>query len=129
MIGAHLGLFAQLFGKKKSIILVFDVEGMHFWKDAPEDVSFLQAEHRHLFRIRIGMSVEHNEREKEIFLQQQLFQKYLKNKYERTMGNYKYHDFQNMSCESIAEEIIELNNSIQWVEVLEDNLGGARIER
>ena len=34
-----------------------------------------------------------------------------------------------MKGQSIAEEIIELNNSIQWVEVLEDNLGGARIER
>ena len=58
-----------------------------------------------------------------------LFQQYLKHKYETSVGEYKYHDFGNKSCEAIAEEIIKLDNSICWVEVLEDNLGGARIER
>ena len=53
----------------------------------------------------------------------------MKHKYETSVGEYKYHDFGNKSCEAIAEEIIKLDNSICWVEVLEDNLGGARIER
>ncbi len=129
MIGAHIGLMANLFDYKRKIILVFDVEGHHRWKDAPDDVFFLRDEHRHLFRVKICMSVAHNDREKEIFLQQQLFQQYLKHKYETSVGEYKYHDFGNKSCEAIAEEIIKLDNSICWVEVLEDNLGGARIER
>ena len=129
MIGAHLGLMANLFKMKKTIILVFDIEGHHSWKDAPDDVSFLKHNHRHLFRIRIGQSVSHNDREKEIFLQQQVFKNFLRFKYETSVGNYKFHDFGNMSCEAIAEEIINLDNTINWVEVLEDNLGGARIER
>ncbi|QDP49444.1 MAG: hypothetical protein Unbinned2716contig1000_25 [Prokaryotic dsDNA virus sp.] len=130
MISAHLGLFANLFAMKKLIILHFEIEGHHAWKDAPENIWFLSKEHRHLFTIRIGMNVEHNDREKEIFLQQQLFQEYLKTKYEKThLNDYTYHDFGNMSCEDIAEEIIKLDDSIHWVEVLEDNKGGARIER
>jgi len=129
MIGAHLGLMAHLFDFKRTIILVFDVEGHHRWKDAPDDVFFLRDEHRHLFRIKIGMKVNHNDRDKEIFLMQQLYKEYLKVKYEVCVGEYKYHDFGNMSCEAIAEEIIKLDNSICWVEVLEDNLGGAKIER
>tara|TARA_R100000781_G_C4070230_1_gene124213 strand:+ start:53 stop:442 length:390 start_codon:yes stop_codon:yes gene_type:complete len=129
MISAHLGLMAHLFGYKKSIILVFDIEGHHSWKDAPDSVGFLKHNHRHLFRIRIGMKVSHNDREKEIFLQQQLYQQYLRDKYQVHIDNYTYHDFGNMSCEAIGEEIIKLSNSIDWVEVLEDNLGGARIER
>ena len=74
MISSHIGMMAHLFGYKKSIILVFDIEGHHSWKDAPDSVGFLKHNHRHLFRIRIGMKVSHNDREKEIFLQQQLYQ-------------------------------------------------------
>lgn len=129
MIGFHLDLFSKLLKMKKTIILNFDIVGHHSWKDAPSDVDFLQSHHRHMFKIKIGMVVEHNDREKEIFLQQQLYQQYLKHKYETTKGNYKFHDFGNMSCEDIAEEIMNLDRSITWCEVLEDNLGGARIER
>jgi len=129
MIGEHINLMGKLFAKKKFIILVFDIEGHHSWPNGPEDVQFLSYDHRHLFRIRICQGVNHNNREKEIFLQQQLYQNYLKEKYETSVGNYTYHNFGSKSCESIAEEIINLDSTINWVEVLEDNLGGARIER
>tara|TARA_R110001583_G_scaffold77010_3_gene210125 strand:+ start:11 stop:400 length:390 start_codon:yes stop_codon:yes gene_type:complete len=129
MITYHIGLFANLFNMTKTIILVFDIEGHHSWKNPFSSVDFLKNEHRHLFRIRLGIKVNHNNRDKEIFIQQQYFRKYLKDKYETLDKEYKYHNFGNMSCEDIAEELINLDNDIQWVEVLEDNLGGAKIER
>lgn len=129
MISAHLGLMAHLFAKKKIIILCFDIEGHHAWLTAPFEVEFLRNSHRHLFRIKVGIKVEHNNRYKEIFLEQNKIQKYLKEKYETDEGGYIFHNFKNMSCEDIAEEILELNSDYNWVEVLEDNLGGTKIER
>ena len=129
MIGAHLGLMANLFARKKTIILCFDIEGHHSWARAPLNVEFLRYEHRHLFRIKVGIKIEHNDRDKEIFLEQNKIQIYLKEKYETEWDGYTFHNFKNMSCEDIAEEILELNSDYNWVEVLEDNLGGAKIER
>ena len=99
-----------------------DVEGFHFWKEAPEIVSFLRDKHRHIFNIYCKFEVSHEEREIEIIMQQWEIEDYLKSKY----GNPC--EFGGMSCESIAREILEAFNAYE-VKVLEDGAGGAIVRR
>ena len=109
---------------KKTVVLDFYVEGYHFYPGAPKQVEFLQYNHRHLFQIRVGYKVEDNNREKEIFIQQDFIKEYLYESYGSPCH------FNNMSCEMIAQDILEFiveDNGI-WVEVFEDSLGGARVE-
>ena len=44
-------------------------EGFHFWKYAPEEVSFLRNPHRHIFKFKVYIELlEHNDREIEFFI-------------------------------------------------------------
>lgn len=108
----------------KTVILDFDIEGFHFYPNAPKQVSFLQHNHRHIFQIRAGYKVEDSNREKEIFIHQDFIKEYLYESY----GNPCH--FDNMSCEMIAEEILEFaeEDGCVWVEVFEDGKGGARVD-
>jgi hypothetical protein len=123
---------------KRTVILDFDVEGYHNWPDAPHEVQFLRNPHRHTFRIRAGIEVSHNDREVEIFIEQNKVREALFHKYEKRGRNSL--DFGNHSCEDIAEFILSRMvrgftwgfvspmEQYKWVEVLEDGRGGARVE-
>lgn len=109
---------------KKTIVLDFEVEGYHFYPNAPKQVSFLENNHRHLFQIRVGYKVNSLNREKEIFIQQDFLKDYLFETYGSPC------QFKNMSCEMIAVELLEfiIEDGGIWVEVFEDGKGGAKIE-
>lgn len=109
---------------KKTIVLDFEVEGYHFYPNAPKQVSFLENNHRHLFQIRVGYKVNFLNREKEIFIQQDFLKDYLLETYGSPC------QFKNMSCEMIASELLEfiIEDGGIWVEVFEDGKGGAKIE-
>jgi hypothetical protein len=43
-------------------------EGVHYWSDAPEAVSFLRHPHRHIFHVEATLQVGHDDRDVEFFL-------------------------------------------------------------
>lgn len=108
--------------KHSYIWITFDFEGFHYWPDAPDDVAFLRHEHRHLFCVKIYISVDSNDREIEFFQ----FQRFCKGLVKENKLNYK-------SCEMIAEFFYEeisksYPNRVCIIEVSEDNENGAHIE-
>lgn len=98
-----------------------DVIGFHQWTNAIDEVKFLSHKHRHIFRIRCAFEVGHDDREIEIFLKEDEIRRHL-----RRYGTPCH--FFDMSCEMIAKEILEQFDA-EWVEVFEDNRGGARVEK
>lgn len=116
---------------KQYVICAVDVEGFHRWPDAPMEVSYLRDRHRHIFQIRIEFEVSHGDREIEINLQQSQVKRYLLGRYSPAdfyRGMEGACDFGAMSCEQIAEELLE-NFGAASCQVLEDGYGGARIVR
>lgn len=71
-------------------------EGFHKYPDAPEEVAFLKNEHRHIFHVKIWISVEHNDRDIEFIL----FKRFINSIITETNFNYK-------SCEMISDDIYE----------------------
>ena len=109
---------------KKQVIIKFEVDGFHNYPDAPAEVNFLQNKHRHTFVITCAYNVKSLKREKEIFIQRDLVKEYL----HESFGNQC--QFDDMSCEMIASEILEFaqEDGMVWCEVWEENTGGARVE-
>ena len=98
-------------------------EGIHAWPDAPEEVSFLSCPHRHMFHVKVEVSVTHDDREIEFILFKRWLDGVLSERYDEMAK----------SCEMMAKEIIELVRE-EWgdrsivVEVSEDGENGARVE-
>jgi hypothetical protein len=105
---------------KKQVIINLDVEGFHYWQNAPDSVDFLRSNHRHIFNIKGWYDVEDLDREVEIFLLQWEVSKYVKDKWGEPAI------FGGMSCEMIAMDLLERFN-FSAVEVLEDYRGGGRV--
>lgn len=115
---------------KTTVILDFDMEGFHWWSDAPDQVAFLRQSHRHLFRFRVGLRVAASNREREIFLEQWHLQDRLNREFAMLRGDSRgpVLGFNGMSCEQIAEWVLNNTDGAVWCEVLEDGRGGARVE-
>lgn len=80
---------------KRFITIKFNFEGIHFYPDAPEEVSFLRNPHRHIFYAEVTIQVKHDNRELEFFM--------VKNKLQKKFaGGY----LGSKSCEMMAAEII-----------------------
>ncbi|HHX67771.1 MAG TPA: hypothetical protein GX708_06915 [Gallicola sp.] len=109
---------------KTQVIINTEVIGFHNYPNAPEKVLFLRNKHRHIFTIKAGFEVQILDREKEIYILQNDIEDYLYKVYGNPCN------FNEMSCEMIAKEVIEFcePDNCKWVEVLEDNKGGARVE-
>lgn len=109
---------------KTFVKLDFDVIGFHQYEKAPKEVEFLKYNHRHDFNIKVKYQVINLDREKEIFIQTEEIKDYLHSAY----GNPC--QFNNMSCEMIAKEILQYGeiDGMVSVEVLEDGKGGAIVE-
>lgn len=109
----------------RTVILDFDIEGFHYYPNAPKQVAFLENNHRHIFQIRAGLKVDNLNREKEIFIEQDKLKDYLIESYGSPCH------FEAMSCEMIAQELLEflLDDGGVWVEVFEDSRGGAKVEK
>jgi hypothetical protein len=90
--------------------------GYHRWANAPDDVAFLRAYHRHVFHVKVGVEVTHGDREVEFFQFQRKVQDYISAEYE---GRY----FEK-SCEMIAIDLL-YRFQAAMVEVSEDGENGA----
>ena len=93
-------------------------EGFHRWIDAPTDVAFLREYHRHIFEVKLGVEVLHNDRETEFFQLKRKVDEYLNHHFE---GQYFDH-----SCETIAVELFH-EFAAYFVEVSEDGENGATV--
>jgi hypothetical protein len=87
---------------KRSIWITFKKEGIHSYPEAKtnidlKNVAFLQHPHRHQFGFRVEIDVDHNEREIEFIL----FKRWVMSLYDEELLM-----FNNMSCESIGEELL-----------------------
>jgi hypothetical protein len=83
------------------IYVTFQREGIHKYPAALDDpalsgVSFLGYPHRHMFHFKVGISVEHNDRDIEFIL----FKRWLESLYGDGVIELDY-----KSCEMIAEDL------------------------
>ena len=49
----------------KWVFATCQVEGIHYWPDAPAEVGFLKYPHRHMFHVKLSISVDGDNRELE----------------------------------------------------------------
>ena len=108
---------------KTYVITYNEIEGIHYWKDAPSPVQYLQNPHRHIFIIECEFKVKHDDRELEIIIQQNKIKNFITDKYGLPAM------FGTMSCEMIAKEILTYFESCVSCKVLEDGFGGAEVIR
>ena len=100
------------------------IEGVHCWPDCPfEEVAFLRDPHRHQFVIKAHKQVFHDDRDVEfIMLQRKIFQ-YVYLTYADENGVCQ---FGSMSCEMIADELLERFDLVMC-DVSEDGENGAMV--
>jgi len=113
---------------KTNIIVNLSVDGLHSWPDARKvfpEVGFLADVHRHMFHVTLSYRVSHSDRDREFIMFKRDVLDYIHLKYYRQ--EYNCHFFGAMSCEMIAEELLEYFGC-EWVEVFEDGENGARVE-
>jgi len=76
-----------------------EFEGFHYYPDASKidpRIKFLENEHRHMFKVEVTISVDHDDRELEFFLVKWALNDFI------SAGNQNH-----KSCEMIAREILE----------------------
>lgn len=104
---------------KRYIWITTQFEGTHSYPDAPDEVAFLRNEHRHLFKVKIWIAVEHDDREIEFIVFKRFIEQFLKGFY-----------CKQLSCEMISDAIYQVtsskypNRSIR-IEVSEDGENGS----
>lgn len=108
---------------KTYVITRNEIEGIHHWNDAPKIVQYLKNPHRHIFDIRCEFEVKDDDREIEIFIQENRIRNYFKDVYGEPAL------FGRKSCEMIAKEIVKQFENCISCQVLEDGYGGARVQR
>ena len=108
---------------KTYVITYNQFEGIHYWKDAPAPVGYLQNPHRHNFIIQCKFQVKHDDRDLEIIIQQNKIKNFLFDRYGLPAM------FGTMSCEMIAKEILLYFKQCVACRVLEDGFGGAEVVR
>lgn len=108
------------------IFIKTQFEKLHKWENAPKSEAFLRNLHRHIFHVKVTISVEDDDREIEYFALKKKVDQIIKNHITGTTDTHK----ETMSCEQIAEIILDVleleydNNEIQ-VEISEDNENGS----
>lgn len=112
---------------KISIIVRTSFVAVHQWKDAPMEVEYLKAIHRHVFHVEAKIPVTHNDRQLEFFMVKKFLNKAIASLYpDERIGQ--------VSCEMIAESLLKelsKNYGIKKdlsVYVSEDNENGAIVE-
>lgn len=104
---------------KQFIWITTQIEGFHFYKDAPLHVDYLKNKHRHIFKIKIWIDTN-KDREIEFITLKRSIDNFLNNNLV----------FEDKSCESISDDIHKylkqnfINNEI-WIEVSEDGENGS----
>ena len=108
---------------KKSIWVTFQKEGIHKYPDAPDEVEFLRYPHRHIFKFKVQIDVEHDDRDIEFFI----FKRWLESLYQ---GNILQLDYK--SCEMISDDLyLQINNKYPnrfvVIDVSEDGENGCQV--
>lgn len=110
--------------KKQSIWVTFQMEGIHNYPDAPDEVAFLRHPHRHMFHFKVEIEVFHDDRDLEfIVLKRDILLQY----------NCDLLQLDNKSCEMIAKDLYaflstEYPGRAITIEVSEDGENGAKLE-
>lgn len=102
-----------------SIWIRFTFEGFHRWKSAPDEVAFLRDRHRHLFYVRVEWTVQHNDRDREFFIEQRAAR-------EAVAALQADASCEEWSCEEWASRILRATGAC-CVEVSEDGENGATV--
>ena len=112
----------------RKIWVTFNKRGLHRYPAAEyeyklEDVKYLANEHHHFFEFKVGISVEHNDRDIEFHQ----FLKWCEAQFDRGEINIDY-----KSCEMLAEELIakiaaRWPDRAIWCDVSEDGYVGAEL--
>jgi hypothetical protein len=87
----------------KKIWITTEFEGKHFWAGASGEQYFLKFPHRHLFKVRVDISVNENDREIEFFA--------FKNEVNNFISQLILCEDYLGSCEMIAEKLHEIIRS------------------
>lgn len=106
---------------KMLVFAVTQVEGIHYFPDAPTGVEFLRERHRHMFHIKAYWDVSHVNRDKEFILEKQRLTAFVQDLFDNENPAA-------MSCEFIAVQIIDHLHAVK-VEVNEDGENGAVITK
>ena len=102
------------------------VEGFHCWESAPAWCDYLRNTHRHMFNIEMHIPVTEANREIE-FID---YQRQIKNTIIEEFGDDKgYAQFGGLSCEHIAQWLLEKYPNATYCMVVEDDNGGSLIVR
>lgn len=114
----------------KSIVIKTQFEGIHCWPEAPDHTKYLRTNHRHIFNVKLEMGVYDNDRQIEFFDALHKLNSYIKETFPRKDD---VHTLGRMSCEDIAENILEwsfkeFGNRYAYVMVDEDGENGAVIK-
>ena len=110
---------------KSYVITCNQIEGFHYWKDAPmlPHLCYLRNKHRHNFIVTCWFEVSDEDREIEIVVQQHEIEYYIRHRYGSPA------QFENMSCENIAHELLDHFPACKRCQVTEDGYGGALLEK
>ncbi len=103
------------------------IEGIHFWQDAPMDVYYLRSPHRHIFHIKAAVQVNHDNREVEFIMLGHAIEAWLKISFGKTRKDGAL-DLGQMSCEQLAQNLLD-DFGLYSCEVSEDGENGAIITR
>lgn len=108
------------------VYCTLEVEGIHNWPGCPfDEVAYLRVPHRHMFHIKAYKLVTHSDRDVEFIMLKRQIKEYLVNAYaDRDNENMLMCFFGAMSCEMIAQELIE-KFELSRCEVSEDGENGA----
>lgn len=115
----------------KTIFVTDEFVGYHQWWDAPSEVLYLRDKHRHLFKVRVEVGVEHADRQIEYHMLKRQLPSFLP-RVDANANGERY--FGGMSCEDIANSTL-LNlidvypkQTYYAVEVSEDGENGSIVE-
>lgn len=109
---------------EKVVFCTLQVEGIHSWPGCNiEEVSYLKDQHRHMFHIKAYKKVTHADRDTEFIKLKHGIKLHFSGFYS---ARYKCANFKNMSCEHIAEHLVE-TFKLTACEVSEDGENGALV--
>jgi len=98
-------------------------EAIHHWKDAPQEVGFLQDPHRHEFEATLHVSVGHSDRDVEFIMMKRLLRSFVE---DRLCGEVGEASCENM-CHRIAQAMNQFGYRVRRVQVSEDGENGADV--
>ena len=105
---------------KSFIWITTSFEGFHKYPMAPKGVEFLRNLHRHIFHVRVSISVTHNDREIEFILFKQYINQIIKD------NNLQVNASCEMMCDLLYESIHKKYPKREIrIEVSEDEENGA----